>query len=316
MKPKWLCGLLSFLLLCATVTALSWGGQVVTKGEREWAKARKMLEQEEALQATRGNNTLAVLYFQNKSGQKPLDPFQKGLALMLITDLSTVPGIQIVERVRLQALTEELGLGVSGLVDPDAAPRVGKLLGAEWLVGGDILGEALEKVLVESRLLDVPPPEVLGQPAAQGAFSDLFTVEKDLLFKIIALLKIELTPEEEARLRRPCSMNTDALNSLFQGVESSDRQDYEEAAEFYERALEEDPSICIADDALNELEALGLIAAKKPAPAKIDTEEVLESLRDDTSLTDQLSPEDTNKRVRTPKETSTPVDINVIFPQQ
>jgi curli biogenesis system outer membrane secretion channel CsgG len=58
---------------------------------------------------------------------------------MLITDLSEVKGLQIVERIKLQALVEEMGLGASGLVEANTAPRVGKLLGAQWLIGGDIL---------------------------------------------------------------------------------------------------------------------------------------------------------------------------------
>ena len=139
------------LLLASAGTADA--GQVVTQDIRD--QARKLLQDEKTLSAVTAKNTLAVLYFRNRSGLEELDPVRKGLALMLITDLSMVKDLQVVERVRLQALAEELGLGSSGIVEPDTGPRVGRLLGARWLVGGDIHG-ALQKLNVQSDILEVP----------------------------------------------------------------------------------------------------------------------------------------------------------------
>jgi TolB-like protein len=292
---------LCFVLFWVVLTSSSWAGQVVTEKERLWA--RKAVEEEKAIAAPEGKNTLAVLYFQNKTGQRELDPLQKGIALMLITDLSKVKGLQVVERVRLQALTEEMGLGVSGLVKPDTAPRIGKLLGAQWLAGGNILEGQLSQIQIQSNLLDVPGSKILGQPLAKGEPSDLFLIEKDLLFDIIKLLNIEVKPEEEKELRKACSTNIYALISLFKGIDESDHGEYEKAAELYKKALKLDPNICIAKEALNELHMLGLIPGKKRSS------EMLRSLRDRTSLTDQLTPEYPLKRAITPKDVS-PVIIN------
>ena len=63
---------------------------------------------------------------------------------MLITDLSKIKGIKVLERVKMQALVEELGLGISGLVEAKTFPRVGRLLGAQHLVGGDIVKGKME----------------------------------------------------------------------------------------------------------------------------------------------------------------------------
>ena len=103
-----------FLLIFSN--SMLWAGEVVNKDMRAWAK--KALEEEKALKAAPTRNTLAVPYFQNKTGQLDLDPLQKGIALMLMTDFSKIKGFQVVERVRLQALVEELGLRTSGLVAP------------------------------------------------------------------------------------------------------------------------------------------------------------------------------------------------------
>lgn len=289
------------VVMVAILTPFSRASQVITEDTRTWAK--EVLEEEKDLEALKGSNTLAVLYFNNKSGDKSLNPVQKGLTLMLITDLSNVSGIQIVERVRLQALMEEMGLGTSGLVKPDTEADVGKLIGAEWIVGGDIL----ESIKVQANLLDVPLQKILGQPAAEGALSELLQVEKDVLFAIIELLKIELTPEEEAMLKKPCSSDVAALSDLFRAVDESDKEHYKKAANLYEEAIKKDPAICVAGAALEELQTLGLLKAAKR------TEDILFSLKDRTSLTDQFPPEDATKGSVPPKNVTANTDITIIF---
>ncbi len=292
MQRKKVFKILNFVLFWIVLTSSSWAGQVVTKEVRLWAK--KTLEEEKALRLVEGRNTMAVLYFQNKTGESEFDPLQKGIPLLLIADLSNVKGLQVIERVKLQALVEEIGLGTSGLVEFNAAPRVGRLLGARWLIGGDI---SKGSIGIQSNLLDVPGQKVTGQAVVKGNLSELFRLEKDLLFEILKLLKIEVPPEEERELRKPCSTNIKALMALFKGIEASDRKDYQRAAEYYEVASREDPNICIVRGALQELMALKLIKANKRS------RNLLRSLRDQGSVTDQLTTEDSVKRIRTPSET-------------
>ena len=289
MHRKQVFKILSFVLFWVVLTSPSWAGQVVTKEVRLWAK--KALEEEKALRLVSGQNTVAVLYFQNKTGQPELDPLQKGIPLLLLTDLSNVKGLQVIERIKLQALVEEIGLGTSGLVEFHAAPRAGRLLGARWLIGGDI---SKGSIGIQSNLLDVPGQKVIGQSMVKGDLPELFRLEKDLLFEILKLLKIEVPPEEERELRKPCSTNIRALMALFKAIHESDRGNYEKAAEHYEKALKEDPEICVARSALEELQALGLIRLNKRSRG------LLRSLRDRSSVTDQLTPEDSTKRTISP----------------
>ena len=298
------------ILICLGLflSAPSWAGQVVTKQDKQWAK--KVIQEEGALKAAPAKNTLAVLYFKNQTEQSELDPLQKGIALMLITDLSKVKDLQVVERVQLQALVEELGLGASGLVSQNTAPRVGRLLGAQWLLGGDILttkGE-IKKLRLQSNLLDVPAQKTLGEPSAEGDWAELFRLEKDLLFELINLLRIGVTPQEEAQLRIPCSTNTRALIALFKAVDAGDRENYARAAEFYETAIKEDGKICIANEALEELRVLGLITGQKKSL------DLLRSLRDQTSLTNQLTTKEVQKRVPPATSIPTPISIGITFP--
>jgi len=293
MKERYLWGLVSLTFLGILLTPSSWAGQVVTEDIRLWAG--RTLAQEKTLGAVITPDTVAVLYFNNKTERTRLDFLRKGLTLMLITDLSKISDIRVIERVRLQALVEELGLGVSGLVASGTVPRVGKLLGAEYIIGGDFIKGKIDEFQIKSNLLEVPGGEVFGLSVIEGILKELFRMEKDLLFEIIKYLKtVKLTPEKEEELRKPLSTDVEALFSLFKGIESSDRGNYGEAAIFYEKALKKDPGLKPAKGAMQELYHLGLITKKKRRGA------LMKSLRDRTSLTDSLTPEAPLKRALTP----------------
>jgi len=280
--------ILVFSLLIPSVRA----GQVVQKEDK--SRAQDMIRNEKGLKAPSAPNTVAVLYFKNQTGQSELDALQKGIALMLMTDLSKIESLQVVERVQMQALVEELGMGASGLVEPGTEPRIGKLLQARWLVGGEILKARLESLRIKSDVTDVPTQNILGQPYSEGKPQDLITVEKSILFEMIQLLKIEPTAKERERLRTPCSSNLQALMALFKGVDESDRGNYTLAAEYYDAALKADANVCIARGAMEELQIRGLIGGKKKSA------EFLRSMRDRTSFTNQVSPAEASKRESSP----------------
>ena len=256
--------LLGILLIRILFAAPSWAGQVVTEGTRSWAK--EAIEQERALKTISAPNTVAVIYFHNKSGLSHLDILQKGLALMLITDLSKVKEIQLVERVKVQALVEELDIGVAGLVESETVSRVGRLLGVEHLIGGEIIKEKIDQFALTSSLLKVPVEKISGHAMAKGELLvELFRMEKDLLFEIINKLQIELSPELEAELREFLTTDLKALLYLFEGIEQSDLGNYKKAAEYYKKALEEDPNLSQADDFFQELQELGLLRREPEA---------------------------------------------------
>jgi TolB-like protein len=251
------------LLISLYFAAFSWAGQVVTNDVKLWAK--KAIEQENALETASASNTLAVLYFNNKTKKSKLDLIEKGLALMLMTDLSKVENIQIVERVKLQALKEELKLANSKLADPATSSRMGKLLGAKHLLGGNILKEKIGHSRFASNLLKVPTEKIIGQPEAEGKLiSDLLIMEKNLLNEIIKLLEIELSSAQAVELKKHLSENTKALIHLFRAINYSDRRDYERAYKFYKKALKEDPNLLLAQEAIDELFALKLIGKDAP----------------------------------------------------
>jgi TolB-like protein len=246
------------LLLLSVFAGLALAGQVVTDFHRNWAKG--LVTKEKTLGGTPSPESLAVLYFVNQTGVSALDPVQKGLTFMLITDLSKVEGIQLVERAKLQALVEEIGLGKSGLVDPNTAPRVGHLLGVEHVVGGNFRNAELEKFGIDTGILHTGDEYLADLPDSKGFLNEIFRMEKDVLFEILEYLK--KSPKMMAMaeiLRTPMTTSLEALIFLFKGLNESDQGNYQMASDFYRRALKADPELTAAADALKELSFLGLL---------------------------------------------------------
>src|SRR5687768_15808473 len=87
--------------------------------------------------------TVAVLYFDYEGKNEEMAVLKKGLAQMIISDLSGGASYTVVERMRLQEIMDELKLAQSGKIDPATAAKIGKLLGARYMVMGgyfDLLG--------------------------------------------------------------------------------------------------------------------------------------------------------------------------------
>lgn len=81
--------------------------------------------------------SIAVQAFVNRGGNEAYRAMAKGLAAMIIADLSKVPGLKVLEREKVQLLVNEAKLGDSGLADTASAVRSGRLMRAEKVVVGN-----------------------------------------------------------------------------------------------------------------------------------------------------------------------------------
>ena len=80
--------------------------------------------------------SIAVQAFVNQ-GDESYRAMAKGLAAMIIADLSKVPGLKVLEREKVQLLLDEMKLGDAGLADPAGAVRSGRLMRAEKVIVGN-----------------------------------------------------------------------------------------------------------------------------------------------------------------------------------
>lgn len=208
-------------------------------------------------QALAGPGSVAVLYFQNQ-GNPELEPLKVGLSQMMTTDLVGAGGAKIVERVQLQAVLDELKLGHSAVVDKDTSAKVGKLLGAEYLVLGSYfsLGGTLR---VDARLVRVETGEIVHAFGENGAVGDLFDLERRVAASFRDRLG-QLVPGAVAALPERIAAAVgakplDAVMALSEGLIALDNHELPRARESFERALLADPRL---DEAQAQLATLKL----------------------------------------------------------
>ena len=211
---------------------------------------RALIEESQLDVASVPTNTIAILYFENKGNMRTLDPLQKGIADMMITDFSKVRSVKVVERLRLQKLMEELNFGESGLVDERTAPRLGKLLGAFRLVKGTFFDLTSEKLRIDAFVAQTRSGQLDGVTDISGNMKEFFRLEKELVFNILHELKIKITDEERESILEVPTENFFAFLQYSEGMDFEDKGMYAQAVQSYSNAVQSDPNFSQAKSSL------------------------------------------------------------------
>ena len=210
-------------------------------------EAQRALQMEQQLDVSKiPTNTVAILYFENKGRKAELNPLQKGLSEMLITDLSKVKSLKVLERIRLQQLIEEMNLSETDMVDQKTAPRLGKLLGAYRLIKGSFFDLTGDKINIDAFVAKSRTGEIDVSTNIAGSVQDFFRMEKDLVFKIIDQMKIKLTDEERESILEIPTENFFAFLQYSRGLDFEDQGLYTQAFEAYSQAAAADPNFSLA----------------------------------------------------------------------
>lgn len=99
-------------------------------------EVKQAIQQENQLASDKPEpGSIAVQAFTNR-GDPAYAALAKGIAAMVITDLSKVPGLKVLERQKVQKLMDEISLNQSGLVSQDSMVKAGRLMRAEKVVVG------------------------------------------------------------------------------------------------------------------------------------------------------------------------------------
>jgi TolB-like protein len=203
-------------------------------------------------QAAAGKPTLAILLFDYNGKDAALEPLRDGLAQMLISDFSATPQVRVVERARLKALLEEQKLGQSGKVDPATAARVGKLLGARFLVLGSFF-DLKTALRIDARVVEVETGRIIKSVGATGAADDFWTLEQSLAQKLAGALK-EAMPEL-AEPPRPASgkVKSKTIATYGKALAAMDGGKKTEARTLLKQVVTEAPEFSLAKTELNAL---------------------------------------------------------------
>jgi tetratricopeptide (TPR) repeat protein len=227
------------------------------------ADMRALLQQERQWTADSASTKAVAVFPLLYQGNNPeYAALSKGLAEMLITDLSQVKSLEVVERLRVQALFDEMALGQSGLVDETAAAKFGSLIRAGKIVRGayTVLNE--QQLRVDMAFWDVQKQQFPHPASRDDLLQNLFQLEKALVFQMIDDMGIELTPAERERIQRLPTQNLRAFIYYCLGLAQEDAGNYAQAARFYLRAAKLDPKFAWAVQKAELMEDLKLASGE------------------------------------------------------
>jgi len=201
--------------------------------------------------------SVAVFPLDFEGGNPRFTPLGKGLSEMITIDLGQVKKLNLIERVRVEALLDELRLSQSKLVDPSSAPRLGKLLSAGRIVAGSYSVSKEDQLTLNVASWDVVKKQYPKTTSQSDALENLFRLEKDLVFDVIKKLGIKLTAEERTAIQRIPTRNIQAFLMYSIGLDREDAHDFEAAKVYFEQAASLDPSF---EQAKSKMEAADAMA--------------------------------------------------------
>lgn len=146
--------------------------------------------------------TIAVLYFENNSvvDKDKLDPLKKGLADMMITELSKIKSLRVVERRHIQSIIDELNLNETDMVDKSTTQKMGKLLGAEVMLFGGFSNLFKDQLRIDVRIVRTETGETLKADEETGELDEFLPMLQSLVKKIAKDLDVKLSSSEEDQL--------------------------------------------------------------------------------------------------------------------
>jgi len=199
---------------------------------------------------------IAVLPFDNGGsygqGKEDFDALQKGIAGMLISELGQNPSARVVEREGIQKLLEEQNLAAAGRVDPQSAAKIGKLVGARYVVLGSFI-DFYGDFRVDVRLVNVETSEIVKVESNRAQRDHLYDIIKNVATQLMkdANLPPLARPASDQRMGR--QVPTEALTFYSRARLYQDRGQRDKAVEMYQRAIAVFPEYSEAAEGLKRL---------------------------------------------------------------
>lgn len=182
--------------------------------------------------------TIAVLPFQNLSGDTAQDYFADGVVEDVITALSRVRWLFVIARNTSFAYKHRP-------VDPR---QVGQELGVRYVLEGSVRRGA-NKVRITGQLIDAATGTHLWAEHFEGTLEDIFELQAQMAERVVGAISPQLERAEIERAKRKPTQSLDAYDFYLRGMaclHSGGREAIEEALRLFLRAIALDPEYASA----------------------------------------------------------------------
>jgi len=182
--------------------------------------------------------SIAVLPFDNFSGDPEQDHLADGMTENIIMALSQVSDIFVIARNSTFAYKDR----------PVKVQEVATDLGVRYVLEGSVQ-RSDDRVRVHAQLIDALSGNHLWGERYDRKMTDLFALQDEITEHIVTSLRIELTDGEQMRVRRRHTRDLDAWKLLSEGVEhfyERTKAGNAQARRLFEEAVETDGDYALA----------------------------------------------------------------------
>lgn len=199
---------------------------------------------------------IAVLPFENGGsyGQdaEDFEALRVGLQQMLTTEFAQNNALRVVERSQVHALMQEQDLGASGRVDPQTAARIGRLVGAKYMVMGSFI-DFYGDFRLDLRVVNVETSEIVRVERMRKPREDLYDLVVEAANNLTQGLNLPALSRQALQQRQDRDIPEEAMRFYSRALLYADRGDTTRAAELFSRAIERFPDYTEARQALQQL---------------------------------------------------------------
>jgi adenylate cyclase len=198
---------------------------------------------------SRDKPSIAVLPFQNLSGDTEQDYFCDGLVDDILTSLSKLAGMRVIAR-------NSSFVYKGRPVDVREAARQ---LGARYVLGGSVRKSG-NRIRITAQLIDARDGTHLWAERYDRAIDDIFAIQDEITLVLATEMQVKLTEGEQARLRYTTTTNVEAWTYWAQGLshfrQSMSKEQISAARLCWEKALALDPTSAALNGMLSSVHFL------------------------------------------------------------
>jgi eukaryotic-like serine/threonine-protein kinase len=195
----------------------------------------------------REKKTLAVLPFKNINNDPASSFYEFALADAVITELARIRSLVVRPS---SVMSKYQGQAV----DP---ADVGRELNVDAVLSAGFIHVG-ERFRVNAQLLEVRTGEIIWSDRIDASADDVIAVQDEITKRIVDGLRLELSPDEQAGLAQPKTVNAEAYDEFLRGRDRFARfifrtvaaEDCDAAIKHFNRAVELDPEFGLAFDGL------------------------------------------------------------------
>jgi adenylate cyclase len=187
----------------------------------------------EAASATSERPSIAVLPFNNMSGDPEQEYFSDGITEDIITDLSKISGLFVVARHTAFTYKNK----------PVKVQQAGQELGVAFVLEGSVR-KAGPRVRVTGQLISSKDGGHVWADRFDRELTDIFAIQDEITHAIVEQLKVKLQPQEKRSIGQARTDNVEAYTYYLRGRELLHRHSksyYELARRMFVKAVELDP---------------------------------------------------------------------------